>query len=179
MALIPPNQLRTTDPYSEDRYSSFINRFTRVWTRGRNVIIEPHDSFQVSVTANDLTIDPGLFVKDDALIHIDTQYVLDATTNDSYEDPTGAMTTDDYYILVVKYNYTRSLPAPQAYYKIIRDETIYTGNLSDYIFLGSFYVSGGAIDTSIGFYDRHPGHQGDSDFERPFVDHVIDGGELV
>lgn len=181
MALTPPNQLRTTDPYSEDRYSSLINRFNRVWTRGNNVILEPQNSFNVTLDdANTLTVDAGIFIKDDAMVHVDTSYVIDASSNDYYEDGTGAMTTLGYYILVVKYNYTRSLPSPVAYYKLIRDETIYTGALTDYIFLGSFYVNGSLeIELTIPFYTNHPGHPGDSDFERPYVDHVVDGGELT
>lgn len=146
-----PNQERSLDPYSENRYSSTINRFNRIVSGATDCILYDEQSFLITRN-NDtsLSIGAGLCVKDDVLIHVkEDNYQIDMTDWDYYIDPStggSAMDSTGYYYVVLNYVYTRSLPAPKACYRIIKDiDTYFTPYVNLYVFLGAVHVvSGGA-----------------------------------
>jgi len=144
MALTAPTQLRSLDPYSDNRFSNVINRMTRIVTNGKDVILFPQYSFPVTRTsATTLTVGPGLCIKDDTLIQITSDYVIDISSNDYYEDASGGADSVGTYYLVMRYIYNRTLPVPKAYFKLIKDITnLYDlGTLSDsYLFIAAVKI---------------------------------------
>ena len=141
MALVPVQE-RSVDPYSENRFSSVINRFTRMVTNGENIIMFPDKSFKLRwIDSTTISIGAGICIKDDVMIHIKEDYELDFTNNEFYVDSSGSLQEEGTYYIVLSYMYQRSLPSPQAYYKIIRDvDTIYRPYINRYIFLGAVTV---------------------------------------
>ena len=196
MALTAPNQERSVDPYSNDRFSSVINRLSRTVTAGEDAILFPDESFNIDRFGVDSTsdykavyIDHGLAIKDDLLIHItEDDYELDFTDDDFYVDSSPGMDTTGWYYVVLHYNYSRSFPSPKSYYMIIKDtDTYYTGNEDAYIFLAAVHIVYSVslmryeisnADGSVLYYDPN-----DPTIKRPVLNSnglgCIDGGELV
>lgn len=141
MAITYPVQERAVDPYSSNRYSSIINRLSRLVTSGSDVILYPFQSFQLTrLSDTEVSISPGMCIKDDVLIHIKESFTLDFEDNADYIDNTGDMSSTGYYYMVLQYYYARSLPAPKASIKIIRDIAgqYHTADYSErYVFLGA------------------------------------------
>lgn len=186
MALTPPTQLRALDPYSDNRYSSTINRFTRLMTNGRNVVLFPDESFTLTRASDTtITVGAGMCVKDDILIHISEAYTIDFTDDAYYEDTNGGLTASGYYYIVLKYLASRSYPSPSAYIKLIKTKTLYTNYLNNYIFLGAAKV---VSDGGVGFIlDSDPTctytyDPSDEDIARPVGQQysllVVDGGTV-
>lgn len=142
MSLPIPLQERSVDPYSDNRYSSVINRLTRMITNGRNTILFQDESFIMTRDSDtQVTVYPGICIKDDLLIHINSNYLLDLSDDLYYEDLTpGGMSSAGYYYLVLRYNSQRSYPSPAAYLKVIRDKTIFITYPTNYLFLGTAKV---------------------------------------
>jgi len=157
MALIAPLQERSVDPYSNRRFSSVLNRITRIASGGRDVILFPNQSFRLTfLNYKEVEVSNGICIKDDVLIHITEDFNLDFSDNDYYVDDSDAMSTVGTYFIVLSYIYARKLPAPVAQIQIIRDtgspgpdpvyalglyykqEGIHTSSV--YIFLGSVTV---------------------------------------
>lgn len=141
MPLTAPTQIRSMDPYSSSRFSSTINRLSRLISGGQDLILFQEDSFLA--TRQDwrtLRLVPGIAIKDDALIHITANYDLDFSDNSYYVDINGAMESAAWYYVVLDYEYARSLPTPQAYYRIIRDQDLFNNYSSNYIFLWAVNV---------------------------------------
>lgn len=179
MALTAPAQERSVDPYSNRRFSSVFNRITRVASTGIDVILFPQQSFLVTkLNWREISVDPGLCVKDDVLIHVTETFYMDLTDNDYYVDDTGAMTSAAYYYIVLQYLYARSLPAPKAWIKVIRDlSALYTGHEHQYIYLGSVLTIWNATESR---YEISTA-QHNVPIERPVVTGnwmIIDGGVL-
>jgi hypothetical protein len=197
MGLLNPTQKRSLDPYDSNRWSSVINRFTRIVTGGRDVILKPEESFQLTVREDpvdpegisytSVTVSSGLCIKDDVLIHITEDYIIDFEDRlfyvDSSEEDDYMIDSTGYYILVLEYIYSRSLPSPVAYFRIIKDLAIYN-NLSDnYIFLGTAHVDWN-YDNEVYYIDHvyytHPGVM--PPIERPIQSGgtpiEVDGGYL-
>lgn len=140
MALQVPKQQRSVDPYSDNRFSQIINRFTRIVSSGKNLILFPDDSFKmIRYDWGTVKITPGVFVKDDVLIHITEDFYLNLTDNESYIDGIG-MDREGYYYLVIKYSYVRSLPAPQATYRIFKNRDKWEQYENNYVFLGCLNI---------------------------------------
>lgn len=139
MALTAPVQERSVDPYSNRRFSSILNRMTRVVSTGQDVILFPNQSFSFTNTAwYEVKISPGICIKDDVLIHITEDYYMNFANNNYYIDEAGTMIEIGYYYIVLQYLYARSLPTPKAWYKIIRDiDAHYVGHENNFIFLGT------------------------------------------
>ncbi len=185
MALLAPKQQRTADPFSENRYSSTVNRFTRIISHGNDMIIRPEQSFIIQVVDwHTLKIRPGIFVKDDVLIHITDEFDIDFADQLYYVDDFFTMNAEGYYTVLIQYNYARTLPAPKAYYRIVRQEELYTHYAHQYLYLCNIYVRWNAggdrfeIDTAMQPFYQHPDNP---DIKRSVsVDHalVLDGGEL-
>lgn len=182
MALTAPVQDRSVDPYSNRRFSSILNRMTRLVSTGEDVILFPNQSFSLTYTDwYEVKITPGICIKDDVLIHITEDYYMDFSNNNYYVDEDGTMTEVGYYYIVLQYSYLRSLPGPKAWYKVIKDvSTYYTGHESGYIFLGSVSVvwngGNGRYEISTVYYTDDSGL-----IKRPVSAGNwmrIDGGEL-
>jgi len=154
MALLQPTQKISINPYDSNRWSSVINRMHRIVTGGRDVILKPDESFTLSISdepANpeypdsSVTISAGICVKDDVLIHITEDYKLDFTDRLVYVDPSdedeNMFNSTGYYIIVLEYTYSRSLPSPIAFFRIIKDIDIYTTYTDNYLFIGTALVS--------------------------------------
>jgi len=143
-----PEQKRTLDPFVRARHSFTINRFTRMLTNGSDCILHNELSFSIS-REDDITIsiDSGICVKDDVLIHItENGYQIDMSDSNYYIDSTAGLDSTGYCYVVLDYTYERTLPAPKAYYKIIKDvDTYYVPYMDDYLFLGAVKIiySGG------------------------------------
>jgi len=139
MPLSAPAQERSVDPYSNRRFSSVFNRISRVASGGSDVILFPNQSFSLTkLNWKEVQVDSGICIKDDVLIHITETFYIDFSDNDYYIDASGAMTDADYYYIVLQYLYARSLPAPKAWIRVIREiSSLYTGHEHQYIFLGS------------------------------------------
>jgi len=146
MSIIAPEQSRTVDPFSEERFSSTLNRFTRIFTGGTDVLIfdtsflfgdELLDTTSYSV----VTFGPGLAIKDDVLIHVtDSKGFVDFEDNDYYLDEIPGMIEEGNYYMLLYYNYDRSYPPPNAYYRILRDTSIFETYQDNYLFLGAAQV---------------------------------------
>lgn len=149
MALTAPLQQRSIDPYSNRRFSSILNRLTRIVTNGQDMILFPNQSFTLTfVNYKTVIVGAGICVKDDVIIHTTESFTIDFSNNDYYVDTSGTMSQGGYYYIVLSYNYSRSLPAPAAYIKVIRNigtegllDGLYYGHESSYIFLGSATVA--------------------------------------
>lgn len=151
MATIP-NQVRSIDAFSDSRFSSVFNRLSRIVTAGNDVILFPNSSYQFSIFSPlVLRITPGICIKDDVLVHTVSNFDLDFTDADNFVDPNvilaGAPTS---YYIVLEYRYARTLPAPKAVYKIVKDITAYyTPYKHRYVFLGQVDIS---YDSGLGEY---------------------------
>jgi len=180
VALTAPIQDRSVDPYSNRRFSSILNRMTRIASTGEDVILFPNQSFSLSVTNwYEVTITPGICIKDDVLIHITEDYYMNFANNSYYIDDTGTMVSADTYYIVLQYLYSRALPAPKAWYKVIRDiSSLYTGHEHQYIFLGAVTTVWNAGE---GRYELSSVAYLDGSIKRPVTAGnwmIIDGGEL-
>ena len=180
-----PTQQRALDPYSEKRFSSSTNRLTRSITGGNNVILFPEESFDLAIVDyHTFTISPGICIKDDVLIHITEEYTVDLTDSDFFIDGTAMDSIGEYYI-VLQYAYARSLPAPAAYFRIIKNiATYYTQFESSYIYLGSIQVIHtskyeiSTIDKGMNTIDGDINGSTETRPSGPKDWYIIDGGEL-
>ena len=171
MALTPPEQVRSVDANEQDRFSSTLNRFTRIYTGGTDALLYSGDSFNITSPVLDgsgyvtedstgdmlVTFSSGLALKDDVLIHVTEENAsVDFTDNSHYLDQTpGRLTTGWYYILLW-YNYTREYEPPKAYYRILRESSLFETYQTNYLFLACAYievrtVNGLATENSIQF----------------------------
>lgn len=180
--MIIPSQHRSVDPYSDNRFSSVINRQTRILTGGENVVVYPDDSFQFSDSTADLEIiiSPGVAIKDDVVVHITEDFTMGLNDSQFYEDPTpGIISVGEYYI-VLKYRYARSLPSPKAEYKIIRDvESLYHPYTWRYVLLGVFTI--GFDDPNFVLENIDYASQEYPDDHRQVISGnlaIVDGGEI-
>jgi hypothetical protein len=175
MSLTPPEQERAIDPFSQYRWSQNLNRLSRAVTGGRNAVHFADRSFKLTkMDWKTVTVDPGIAFKDDVLIHIKELVELDFTNNEYYIDPTGTMEAAGYYYIVLQYYYNRSLPAPVALIRIIRDTALYYYPYeTDLIFLGAAQVTFNVsesrfeINTIVTAVDIHAILIGDKD--EPFL----------
>lgn len=150
--LTPPTQVRTIDPFENERFSTAVNRFTRIYTGGEDWLLYPNESFQLSDSTgiNLIGISSGFAIKDDVLIHVSDSFDLDFTDDDYYLDEIPGMISNGWYYILLYYNFTRQYPPPSAYYRILRNTSLFTTYLTNYLFLGAAYVtntSGGYLIT--------------------------------
>lgn len=159
-----PAQSRSIDPAKDHRFSDTINRFTRIVTRGRNVIL-PDDLYNFDIerittepvnpedsTCYKISIAPGIFVKNDCLVQIMENVELDFTNPYNYlvsvstdsEFGTEISTTNPNdvkkYAILINYNYDRSIPAKKASYVICKNRSIFLTNQNYFIYLGTAHV---------------------------------------
>jgi hypothetical protein len=138
-----PTQVRTIDPFSSYN-SNVVNKLTRIVTFN-NDAIERINSCEVLLdsTASDYVIvSPGVIYKDDVLIEITNQHIVDFTDSLHYVNFDTGFDEAGYYYVVLKYIYQRQRPAPFSEILILKPSqtSSYTYN-SDFIFLKAVHVS--------------------------------------
>lgn len=132
---IAPTQTRSVDPWHENRFTNTYNLRSRLFTGGQNVIVFP-ESFKLRVTdpvSTSFTIDPGIVIASDVLIHVTELKTIDLGTEASgllIDSPGTAPipyvqslnpSEDVYLHVVITYRYARSIEPQVAQYNIICD----------------------------------------------------------
>jgi len=141
-----PRQEISLENLGTRRWTSTINKFTRLLSNGENIILFEDQSFQISRESNTtVSISPGICLKSDQLIQItESNFTLDFEDWEDYvdtEEVGNPLNSEGYYYVILEYTYQRSRPAPKAAYKIIRDiSSYYTPYLENYIFLGTVKI---------------------------------------
>lgn len=173
-----PDQERVMDGFSDNRFSSVMNRVMKMATI-EDIVLFPGQTFKFTVdSTSEVTIGEGIFIKDNMIVHVQESFTLDFSNNDYYIDSTGNMEEEGYYYIVAKYEYKRQRPGPKASYHIIRDTYLYDSSI--HIFLGTAEIinNGGVFIVSRVFtYDPL-----DVSIKRPTITSeptmIIDAGEL-
>lgn len=152
MSVPIPNQIRTLDPGDENRYSHTLNRFTRIFTGGTDVLLFPDESFQATLdgTSNFTAINysPGKFIKDDVFVEMTESYSLDFTDNNNYLDEIPGLISDGWYHVLLWYNKTYEYPPPNFYFKILKNRSLYWNYNSNYLFLSAVRIIQNPLDSS-------------------------------
>ena len=203
MPITIPSQIRSVDPYADHRFSNTINRLNRIYSGGEDVIL-PFDgqTFNLekqtstgSVTIAGVTyswnankavkIGPGLCIKDDMLIHVKNSAYLDFQDPDNYVGSGSGYNSFDStgkYFMLLHYEYSRSMPAPQAKYVIAKQRNEFLLNREKYIYLGtanisytSSYIISTVVEKDVDETNSN------AIIKRPnyrFVLPIVDGGDL-
>ena len=152
MAYSTPTQLRSVDPYSSYN-SNNVNALTRVVSEGEDIICQGLDV--ALTTSTTLTVETGIAVKDDVMVHIQESMVIDLTDNDWFIEGSSASGDDTYYV-VLDYRYSKISPAPIASIKILK--TLANMSTGYYLFLKAIAVVSGevvAVSDINGAYSRN------------------------
>jgi len=113
-----PAQERHIDPFS-DRSSFNINQFSKILTRGKNVIFNIKD-FQVSKVSNTvIRVTEGECIIDNVYIKTTSTTDIDISDPISFYSNGAASSVGKYY-LCIDYKYSKSRPAPQAGFVILK-----------------------------------------------------------
>jgi len=146
MAVIP-NQIRATDPWSENRYTDHLNLRSRIITGGNNIILR-NNSFSLGINAEDnkVTIGPGICVIDDVFIHVYEEFEMDPTDTNYYFQDSSPI-SDGILLIYFFYRYHRSLPPSSLScgFKNIDKVPMNLGNQKTTIFLGYAKLEEGII----------------------------------
>lgn len=148
------------------------------------------------VPSTSLYVGPGFLVRQDMLIHVQSNTKISLTDTDNYigDDESkwgltrvgtvdGTSGNSKMYMLLAKYTYARSSPAPYLTYVIANDRNAYLNNKNDYLYLGSFEVE---LKTSQGFnylgvtniYTSDTDeNNGNARIERPMYQPIISGAD--
>lgn len=152
MPLAPPEQVKSIDPFSENRFSTVVNRFTRIYTGGKDVLLFPGESFlfadsvsEDSTSNTTVNFSTGYAVKDDVIIHISEQAGVDFSDDDYYLDEVPGMVNAGWYYILLWYNYQRTYPPASVYYRILRDTALFPIYKTNYLFLAAVYVGPSSI----------------------------------
>ena len=175
-----PDQDRTIDSFSLNRFSSKLTKIIKMVTLGEDFVLFPGQSFGMTIdSTHEMTLGRGMFIKDNTFVHIQDTFTLDFSDNDYYVDSTGSMEEAGYYYIVIEYEYKRQRSGPRASYRIIRDvDTLWDSDI--YLFLGTAQIvlDGGEykIDNVYTYDPLFPEMRRPT---RPSIDSiVIDAGEI-
>lgn len=204
MAITTPEQIRSLDPYADHRFSNSINRFNRIFSRGQDMIL-PFDNYEFPLTLQTIDgtetinsvvynwyanraikIGAGVCIKDDVLIHCKNSAYLVFTDPTNYVGTSAGynlMDATGKYFILIKYVYSRSIPAPELTYVIAKQRSEFLLNREKYIYLGTANVTLSGANYIISSIS-----DGDSDelngyavIERPkyeFTLTEVDGGDI-
>lgn len=179
-----PVQNRTVDPFSDYRFSSAINKFSRIITGGEDVILNEEYSFPLTLSSwRHVTIGPGICFKDDVFIHMTDSFDIDFDDNAFYVDDHGAMISEGYYYILLAYKYRRSMEFQKANIKIMRDNihARYTNQRKAYIFLGTAKVAYNNVtgrNEVVAVYNYDPLDRGGYRPVPTMMNFVLDAGEI-
>ena len=144
-----PTQSRSVDPWSENRFSNNYNLRSRILTRGIDAVLYQESFDVIKSTDTSIIIKPGLAVKDDVLIHILEDATANMLTDEVYmipeevEPPINVLIGTYIVHLVLEYVYARSMPAPAARYKLLRDVANF--NTVKFMWLAGIKITDGII----------------------------------
>jgi len=122
MSLEFPQQERAIDPYSSYN-SNIVNRLTRLITRGKNCLHGTHaiDVYQDTTNPLDhVIVSKGQAFKDDVIIEITDDHVVDMTHQDYYVNHLNPWNEAGYYYVCLEYTYAKAKPAPVAKIRILK-----------------------------------------------------------
>ena len=180
---IAPVQQRSLDAFSDERFSQVINRLTRMISGGTDCILFGTGSFPLTQTDyKTIQVGPGICLKDDVMIHIYETFDIDFTDELFYFDSESGMDTDGDYYIVCSYDYQRSLPGPNCYYRIIKHVDLsFIPYPERFLFVGRVEVDYNAGESRYEIVDVHY-----NDIPREiyrvdakiFTHAIVDGGEI-
>lgn len=122
MANIIPAQVRTVDPFASF-YSNTVNKLTQIvshdedgllTTTSMEVVIDTTDS------AHTVVVHPGYVVKDNVLIKITHEHIVDFLDDDNWVNPPDLTFSGGNCYVVLHYLYQKQRPAPVATIKILQ-----------------------------------------------------------
>ena len=154
MASTIPNQIRVSDAYSSYNSNS-INKISRTLSHGENGILRPTDLQVSQLTDSTLSISSGFAIKDDVLIQILENNVIDFTDYLHYYSPFSSLPQEGgYHYIVLDYTYSKSKPAPTAEFKILKPSE--RSLVSDFILLKVVYIDNVSPHNIISILDTDP-----------------------
>jgi len=106
-----PLQIRSSDPWSENRYSNNLNLKAQILTQGKNRILS-NNSFVLSIKdSTTISVTNGMCIIDNVLIHVTNSFDLKINDPTSYFSDSTQINNGVLHIYF-QYRYSRSLPAP-------------------------------------------------------------------
>lgn len=174
-----PNQIRSVDPWSENRFSDNYNVRSRILTAGRDSVVYL-ESFAITKTGDTtITIGPGLAIKDDVLIHILETTTIDLASIQGYvisgegEPPIADPLADDVVLhICLHYHYSRSIPAPTAKFVIIKNPNEHFTEVN-HMWLGRVHVTNNVITQCTKLAYRTPDTELGTVYERRTIDPLL------
>ena len=124
MAGITPDQTRVVDPFASYG-SNVVNKISQIVTHdSEGMLTVPSLQVVLNSVSPTTTVDvkPGYVIKEDVLIRITADHSVDFTDNNNWIDPPAFGFTGGYSYLVLKYEYAKSRPAPQATIRILQPD---------------------------------------------------------
>ena len=127
-----PEQVRSLDPWNENRFTNNYNVRSRILSKGNDVIVGL-DSFKLTASTDPytFTVGPGMFIKDDVLIHFKDDTIIHTNTEEGYlekvsgwTEPPNSQAPCQLHI-VLEYKYARSVPPKQASLSLLKIRTGY------------------------------------------------------
>ena len=143
MASNTPSQIRAVDPFSSYN-SDTVNKLTRMKTFGQDVLATANGCNIIIDSTSDTQVIllPGAAYKDNVLIEVLSQHIVDFTDPDHYYSFGTGFDEAGYYYIVLSYTYQRQRPAPEAEILIVkpsqRNLYVYGGT---WLFLKAVHVS--------------------------------------
>ena len=163
MASTKPLQERVVDPFASTN-SDVVNRLTELVTHNAEGMLTPSclevvlDSTAVDTS---VVVQPGYVVKDDVLIKITAEHIVDFTDSDNWVGGYTPFASGNCYV-VLKYKYLKQRPAPEAEIKILSpSQRSFIDTDTSYFILKVVSVSGGVI-TGLHDYDPETGYEDNS-----------------
>lgn len=157
MASTIPSQERVVDPFASYN-SNVVNRLTEIVTRSDEGMLTQGALQVIASDSTTVVAQTGYAVKDDVLIRLTQTHTVDFADEDQWESdiPTLGFPSGYYYI-VLKYQYLKQRPAPQAEIKILKPSEGYLLDSTStvYLLLKVAQISSGAITN---LYDYDPGN---------------------
>jgi len=157
MASTIPTQNRVIDPFASYN-SNVVNQMCHVVTQNSDGLLTTN-SLQVTLDSTSPTttviVSPGFAIKDDVLINITSNHIVDFTDGDNYASGAPLPMTGGYYYIVLEYVYIKSRPAPQAHIKILKPTDSFT---SRYLLLKVVEISAVNPHPITALYDYDPSH---------------------
>lgn len=144
MPIIPP-QIRSADPWSENRFSNNFNLRNRIYTLGENVIVKSR-SFSLSIVNNMVRVGPGMCFIDDVFIHIPTSFTLNPLDVNYYFSETSPVVTGK-ILICLEYEYMRVIPPPRVYAGFVTLAKA-KQNLKNRLYIGLVVLEDGQIKSA-------------------------------
>jgi len=172
MAASIPSQTRTVDPFASYD-SDTVNKHTKMVTFDEEGMARINDlRVTEALDSTSVIVSTGFVYKDQVLIHMTGQGIVDFNNPDhyyDYDDPV-ASPQDGLNYIILNYVYVKSRPAPQASYQIVKQSQRGTYSPGgSWIFLACVDISfAGGVSPPIvnAIYDFDPE---DQDNKRPYV----------